>query len=102
MSKSETHQYDPVRPSDEEKHAEMPESEPDSESDPFLSPRQSIRVSKLTRSLPWVLCILFASLSSVLLFFFYREHSELEQYRKIRRQNEFSMLISIKLCQQQH
>jgi hypothetical protein len=84
MAPSKHHAYDPVSPSAfEEKDAEAPYSDQNSEDEPFIESRLPIRESRLRTSLPWILCAVFATTSFILavLLFQERRMAPLQPYK---------------------
>ena len=74
MAPTKHHQYDPISPSTfDEKDAESPYSDQNSEDEPFLEPRQPATSSRLRFWLPWILCAVFATTSGVLTFVIYQQ-----------------------------
>lgn len=96
MPRPDDYQYDPIRPSIEGKDSELPYAELNSENGPFLRVRKPKRLSNMKELLPWVLCIFLAIESCILLVFLIRAYMDIEQYKQIRRQNEFSKFLLIK------
>jgi hypothetical protein len=61
------HQYDRISPSSlDDKDADGPYSDQNSEDEPFLELRLPGRISRLRSSLPWALCAVFAATSTIL------------------------------------
>jgi hypothetical protein len=69
MARSMHHEYDPIGQSFEEKDEAVPFSNLDPENEPFLYSREPTRLSNLRWIFPWILCVLFATTSGILMFF---------------------------------
>jgi hypothetical protein len=74
MAPPEQHDYEPVSGlSFEDKEVDVPYSDQNSEDEPFLESRAPLRLSRIKRSLPWILCAVFATTSAVLTFLLFRQ-----------------------------
>jgi hypothetical protein len=74
MATSKHHEYGPISPSSlDEKNTDVPYSDHNSEDEPFLEPRQPMRLSRLRTDLPWILCAIFATISAVLAVLLFRQ-----------------------------
>jgi hypothetical protein len=88
------HEYNHIHPLLEEKDTEAPYSEPESEDAPFLQAREPLELSKLTTTVPWILCITFGIASCILSVFLFSARRELHYQNQIIQQNEFSECAS--------
>jgi hypothetical protein len=97
MAPSKQHDYEPVSGlSFEDKEADVPYSDQNSEDEPFLEPKAPLRLSRIRSSLPWILCAVFATTSAVLTFLLFRQRGRIgEGYINDFRKCFHSIIIAI-------